>query len=185
LNILLNSIETKAEVIRKYCYRGVGNVSYLSSLKDNQKVINYNLSNDNLFTFNEQYSTAIIKLILRGLDDSSIQCIKEALASFQRVIEALNPDFLLEYLGELLHKLRNSFENDEARIRMSSFNLVGKIYNVLYKKKADSRERITEDIHFNLISIFLHLNDESDIVKKACLSSLKDLSEILCHPELM
>jgi len=92
---------------------------------------------------------------------------------------------LLEYFGELLHKLRNSFENDEARIRMSSFNLVGKIYNVLYKKKADSRERITEDIHFNLISIFLHLNDESDIVKKACLSSLKDLSEIFCHPELM
>ncbi len=68
---------------------------------------------------------------------------------------------------------------------MGAFNLVGKIYSVLFKKKGDLRDKITEEIHFNLISIFLHLNDESDVVRKACFSSLKDLSEIINHPELM
>lgn len=108
----MNNIETKTEIVRKYCYRGVGTISYLSSLKDNQKVVDNNISasGQNLFALNDRYSAAIIKLILRGMDDSSQQCVKETLASFQKIVDSLNPDLLLENLSDFLNKLRNSFE---------------------------------------------------------------------------
>ena len=90
----------------------MGSMSYLSSLKDNQKVIDNNVcsSSQNLFALNDRYSAAIIKLILRGMDDSSQQCVKETFASFQKVVDSLNPDLFLESLGDFLNKLRNSFE---------------------------------------------------------------------------
>ena len=68
---------------------------------------------------------------------------------------------------------------------MSAFSLVGKVYSVVFRKKPESRDSLIEEVHYSLISIFLHFNDESDIVKQACASSLKDFGNILGELDIM
>ena len=68
---------------------------------------------------------------------------------------------------------------------MSAFSLVGRVYSVIFRKKSEARDSLIEEVHYSLISIFLHFNDESDIVKQACASSLKDFSNILGESDIM
>ena len=110
LNLLIQNVESKNDIVRKYCYRGVGNISYLSSLRSNSKVMENNMAREDLFTINDSTSSLIIKMILRGVEDSSSRCIQESLDSFQRIVESLNETQLYSNLGEISHKLRICFE---------------------------------------------------------------------------
>lgn len=110
IRILTENAESKNETIRKYCYRGIGNLSYLTNLKNNPKLIDLNLAHDDLFVLTNDQASAVFKILLRGMEDFSPICVKEALSSFQRIVEGLNPIELADSLSEICGELRVSFE---------------------------------------------------------------------------
>jgi hypothetical protein len=110
IDILIDNIESKSEIIRKYCYRGLGKVSYLLSLKDNPKMHEKEVSLEDFGNELLKRSTKIIKIFLRGLDDPSKICIKEAMAGLQRMTDILNCADIAEACSDICHKLRQSFE---------------------------------------------------------------------------
>jgi hypothetical protein len=67
---------------------------------------------------------------------------------------------------------------------VGSFNLVGTLFKVVTTKAPQARGGIMEELHFNLISIILHLNDENGVVRQACANSLKEISNIIEIPEI-
>jgi subtilase family serine protease len=61
---------------------------------------------------------------------------------------------------------------------MGAFNLLGKIANLVEKQDSNIRS-IVDNLHFSIISLILHINDESQAVKQACVSSLSNLAQLL------
>jgi len=38
-NAMIELVENKSEIVRKYCYRGLGNITFLHNLKTNPKIV--------------------------------------------------------------------------------------------------------------------------------------------------
>jgi hypothetical protein len=61
---------------------------------------------------------------------------------------------------------------------MGAFNLFGKLANLLDPNTEDYEHIITM-IHYNLISLALHINDENSAVRQTCINSISNISKIL------
>lgn len=67
--------------------------------------------------------------------------------------------------------------------RMGAFNLFGKLANLL-ENDVEDYDHIITMIHYNLISLALHINDENSAVKQACINSLSSITKILNSKDL-
>lgn len=82
----------------------------------------------------------------------------------------------------MLNKFFFLYRNDPLG-RMGAFNLFGKIANRI-EINDDHYNDILTHIHYNLISLILHINDENSAVKQSCLNSLSSVSKLLNLDEL-
>ena len=57
---------------------------------------------------------------------------------------------------------------------MGAFNLFGKIASLIQNENANISNLI-ENIHYNMISVILHINDESQAVRKTCINCLTNI----------
>lgn len=66
---------------------------------------------------------------------------------------------------------------------MGAFNLFGKLANLL-ENDVEDYDHIITMIHYNLISLALHINDENSAVKQSCINSLSSITKILNSKDL-
>lgn len=188
IEILLVNAEDKAALIRKHCLKGLGHVSVLLKYNFKGLIIGEN-SNENLaentinFQIDAEKTQAILEALSCGMEDSSEICAREALFSLQRLIQLFEIQVVSPNLFSFLMRLPDNFERSDAITRMGAFNLLGKIANLLTLQQENSN-KIVETLHFQVISLVLHINDENQAVKQASINSLNSLASLFNLNEL-
>eukprot|EP01017_Pseudomicrothorax_dubius_P037255 TRINITY_DN5440_c0_g1_i3.p1 TRINITY_DN5440_c0_g1~~TRINITY_DN5440_c0_g1_i3.p1 ORF type:complete len:181 (+),score=41.81 TRINITY_DN5440_c0_g1_i3:212-754(+) len=66
-------------------------------------------------------------------------------------------------------------------VRAMSFNLFGKLASLIDKNAANFKATL-DQVHYNLVSVALHTQDDSKVVKQSCLATLQKIFEVLEIP---
>lgn len=188
IDTLLFNIADKSPWIRKHCFKGIGNISLLLKFSFKTLVVpdsNPEQGFDEKFTFSLDLNKtqAIMEGLFSGMEDTSEFCAREALFSLQRLIQLLDARIVSPNLFNLMMRLPDNFERSDPITRMGAFNLFGKMA-ALITQENENFIRLIESLHFHMISLILHINDENQAVKQACINSLNTLASLLELPEL-
>ena len=183
IDILLSNISDKSHWIRKHCFKGIGNISLLLKFSFKSLIItdsNVEAIPDEKFAFSLdiEKTQTILEGLFGGMEDTSELCAREALFSLQRLIQLLDSRMVSPNLLSLMMRLPDNFERSDPITRMGAFNLLGKMAGLITQEN-ENYGRLIESLHFHLISLILHVNDENPAVKQACVNSLNNLASLL------
>ncbi|EAR94207.2 hypothetical protein TTHERM_00522740 (macronuclear) [Tetrahymena thermophila SB210] len=132
---------------------------------------------------NERYAQ-IIEALFLGMDDTSDLCVKDTLNSLQNMIQFISDLFLQPYIFSLIQKVTINFEKQLSILRVTSFNLFGKLLEKIHICK-EKDDYIQNQIHYVLISVIVHLLDESRQVRDVCKLNLEKIAKILNFEQLI
>ncbi len=124
IDILLDNIGEKNDLIRKHCFKGIGNISLLlkyeqkedstSNEKEDEHIdlMNLEIQPDSQFKFKlvAKRTQAVLNCLFAGMEDHSAICAREALFSLQKIIDLLEPSIVKPNILNLLLRLPESFE---------------------------------------------------------------------------
>ncbi|KJH53272.1 HEAT repeat protein [Dictyocaulus viviparus] len=157
IRLLENSLTDQSLRIRKLCVRGLGELSECPSE-----------------TVSERFASMAVEAAMGGLDDlgdkndavgiSGFEVAMESIIALNKLVSRIKDDQLLSILRQVLLKIRPCFEKEYPALRAASFRLFGEL---AIRVGSDNDELMTH-LHANIIAILLHLNDESEDVRKAC-----------------
>lgn len=159
MNSLLSRLVDSSHVVRKFCIRGLGNIS---SVDDSQL---------------EKYSTTILSAMMAGMDDKDDmedEITLESMSGLAKILAKLDENNVRQILINICLRIRPCFEKDKDAVRAAAFTLFGKLSRF---GDGPSKAPFLEQVHTNLISVLLHLNEEDDVIKacKGCLRSIAPL----------
>lgn len=159
MNSLLSRLVDSSHVVRKFCIRGLGNIS---SVEDSQL---------------EKYSTTILSAMMAGMDDKDDmedEITLESMSGLAKILAKLDENNVRQILINICLRIRPCFEKDKDAVRAAAFTLFGKLSRF---GGGPSKAPFLEQVHTNLISVLLHLNEEDDVIKacKGCLRSIAPL----------
>ncbi|XP_064611998.1 maestro heat-like repeat-containing protein family member 1 [Liolophura sinensis] len=161
MNSLLGRLVDSSQQVRKLCIRGLGNVSSISS-KEVQK-----------------YSTTVLSAMMAGMDDKEDpddDITLEAMSGLSKVLSEIDESHIRAILINVALRIRPCFEKDKPSVRAQAVILFG---NLSRFGDGPSKAPFLEQIHSNLVSLLLHLNDPEPEVRKACKYSLRLLGPLL------
>ncbi|CAD5206176.1 unnamed protein product [Bursaphelenchus okinawaensis] len=115
---------------------------------------------------------------LDAADDRNDLIGTEAMNTLLSICDVVDKELLDNALSSLLLKLRPCFEKECVDLRSVSFKLFAKL-----GQRMGSSDLFRESLHSNLVSIVLHLNDESLIVSQCCAYALTSLADIFTAPQ--
>lgn len=159
MNSLLSRLVDTSQVVRKFCIRGLGNIS---SVEDSQL---------------EKYSTTILSAMMAGMDDKDDledEITLESMSGLAKILAKLDENNVRQILINICLRIRPCFEKEKDAVRAAAFTLFGKLSRF---SDGPSKTPFLEQIHTNFISVMLHLNEEVEVVKacKGCLRSIAPL----------
>ena len=183
IDILLANISDKSPWIRKHCFKGIGNISLLLKFSFKSLLISdsnaENIPDDKFsFSLELELTQTILEGLFAGMEDTSEFCAREALFSLQRLIQLLDSRIVTPNLLSLMMRLPDNFERSDPITRMGAFNLLGKMAGLITQEN-ENCNRLIESLHFHIISLILHINDENPAVKQSCINSLNNLATLL------
>lgn len=160
MNSLLSRLVDSSHVVRKFCIRGLGNIS---SVEDSQL---------------EKYSTTILSAMMAGMDDKDDQedeITLESMSGLAKILAKLDENNVRQILINICLRIRPCFEKEKSAVRAAAFTLFGKLSRF---GDGPSKAPFLEQVHTNLVSVLLHLNEEIDVTK-ACKSCLRSTAPLI------
>ena len=160
-NGLLTKLVDPSYVVRMLCIRGLGNVS---CLPDEEL---------------RKHSTSVLSAMMAGMDDRDDpldQITLESMKGLSKILARIDEDAVRAILINICLRIRPCFEKDVSAVRAAAISLFG---NLSRFGDGPSTEPFLEQIHSNMVGILLHLNEESDDVKQACKTTLRQLGPLL------
>ncbi|XP_067055526.1 maestro heat-like repeat-containing protein family member 1 [Acropora muricata] len=160
MNSLLSRLVDSSHVVRKFCIRGLGNIS---SVEDSQL---------------EKYSTTILSAMMAGMDDKDDQddeITLESMSGLAKILAKLDENNVRQILINICLRIRPCFEKEKSSVRAAAFVLFGKLSRF---GDGPSKAPFLEQVHTNLVSVLLHLNEEIDVTK-ACKSCLRSIAPLM------
>ena len=112
----------------------------------------------------QKYAQIAFEAALNGLDDAydrKDEIAAESVYALDSIVTIVDKEFILKVLSNLLLKLRPCFEKENSCLRAVAFSLFGKLGSIV-----GGSDTFKQNIHENIVSILLHLNDEDDSVKE-------------------
>ncbi|XP_022082273.1 maestro heat-like repeat-containing protein family member 1 [Acanthaster planci] len=161
MNNLLGRMVDSCHVVRMLCIRGMGNVASLGPQQT------------------QKYCTTVLSAMMAGMDDkedTDDQILLESMTGLSRILIKIDESNIRPILVNIALRIRPCFEKDRATVRAVSFSLFG---NLSRFGDGPSKAPFLEQIHTNLVSLLLHLNDEDDDVKKACKFALREIGPLI------
>ncbi|RMX49356.1 hypothetical protein pdam_00014787 [Pocillopora damicornis] len=147
MNSLLGRLVDTSHVVRKFCIRGLGNIS---SVEDSQL---------------EKYSTTILSAMMAGMDDKDDledEITLESMSGLAKILAKLDENNVRQILINICLRIRPCFEKEKDAVRAAAFTLFGKLSRF---SDGPSKAPFLEQVHTNFISVMLHLNEEVEVVK--------------------
>ncbi|XP_048576780.1 maestro heat-like repeat-containing protein family member 1 isoform X2 [Nematostella vectensis] len=159
MNSLMGRLVDSSRVVRKYCIRGLGNISSASDAQI------------------EKYSTTILSAMMAGMDDKDDpedEITLEAMSGLSRILARLDENNVRQILINICLRVRPCFEKEKDSVRAAAFTLFGALSRF---GDGPSRAPYMEQVHTNLMSVLLHMNEEPDVAKacKGCLRAVGPL----------
>eukprot|EP00039_Didymoeca_costata_P018820 m.335101 g.335101 ORF g.335101 m.335101 type:complete len:1638 (-) comp17516_c0_seq1:85-4998(-) len=160
-NALLTKLVDPCHDVRMLVIRGLGNVA---SVPDEQM---------------KKYSTTVLSAMMTGMDDRDDPndlITLEAMRGLSKVLAKVEEDNVRQILINISLRIRPCFEKDKPAVRAAAIKLFG---NLSRFGDGPSRAPFSEQIHANMVSLLLHLNDEDPEVRSSCKDALRDLGPLL------
>jgi hypothetical protein len=124
----------------------------------------------------QKYAQIAFEAALNGLDDAydrKDEIAAESICALDSIVIIVEKEFIERFLSNLLLKLRPCFEKENPCLRAVAFSLFGKLGSMIGES-----EIFKQNIHENIVSILLHLNDEDDLVKLNCAGVLSKIAPL-------
>jgi len=123
-----------------------------------------------------RFSSTVIDALMCAIDSSDETLAMEAMNGLSRVFELVDEKCVAPVLVNICHRVRPAFEKDHDEIRAASFQL----FSTLHRFGNDVGAQIFfEQIHSNFTTLFLHVNDPNEDVRKACKLALKNFAPLM------
>ncbi|XP_061166579.1 maestro heat-like repeat-containing protein family member 1 isoform X3 [Saccostrea echinata] len=161
MNSLLGRLVDSSHKVRMLCIRGLGNIASVSS------------------ELVKKYSTTVLSAMMAGMDDKEDpddDITTEAMSGLSRILCEIEESHIRAILINVSLKIRPCFEKEKPAVRAQAIILFG---NLSRFGDGPSKAPFLEQIHSNLVSLLLHLNDPETEVKKACKFSLRLLGPLM------
>lgn len=118
---------------------------------------------------------------MSGIDDANEQIAQEAMSGLAKVFDLVEEQRIAPTLINICLRIRPAFEKSFEPIRSAAFALFGSLYRFGGGQMA---HQFNDQIHNNLPSLVLHLNDESREVQVACKKALRLLGPLIGSDEV-
>ena len=182
---LIKGLSDPDEFARKMSIRGLGNLTkvYLDACnnidKEEEKL------DLKKVVLDETYDNSL-KYIIDKISDSSECVVIESLKTLSYIVEYLSLKALLPFMTTLLSKIRPTFDHSNFTIRQFGFYLYNTIISLLEIKDLDQRltQIIIDQAKVNLVSLLLHICDESILVRKNAIKCLSSCLRNVYHHEM-
>ncbi|XP_056020899.1 maestro heat-like repeat-containing protein family member 1 isoform X2 [Ostrea edulis] len=161
MNSLLGRLVDSSHKVRMLCIRGLGNIASVGS------------------ELVKKYSTTVLSAMMAGMDDKEDpddDITTEAMSGLSRILCEIEESHIRAILINVSLKIRPCFEKEKPDVRAQAIILFG---NLSRFGDGPSKAPFLEQIHSNLVSLLLHLNDPETKVKKACKFSLRLLGPLM------
>ncbi|XP_060075327.1 maestro heat-like repeat-containing protein family member 1 isoform X2 [Ylistrum balloti] len=161
MNSLLGRLVDSSHVVRMLCIRGLGNVS--------------SMGQDQV----QRYSTTVLSAMMAGMDDKEDpddDITIQAMSGLSRILPEIDESHIRAILINVALRIRPCFEKEKEGVRAQSYILFG---NLSRFGDGPSKAPFLEQIHSNLVSLLLHLNDPKKEVIKACKGALRQLGPLM------
>lgn len=169
LNSMLGRLVDGSHIVRRLAIRGLGSIGKL----DVEHL-------DTLEWFGVyKYSNTVLSAMMGGLDDKDDPdgaITLESMKGLCRVLADMDESHVESAVISIALRVRPCFEKERAEIRAAAFNLFGMLARF---GKGSSENAFHEQLHNNLVSLLLHLNDENKDVIKACKGALRAIGPSL------
>jgi len=144
LNNLLNSLVDP--LLKMAALRGLANIVTSSSEQINK------------------YTPTILDALMSSIDDRSDDIALESMNGLAKMFKVIDESRIAPIIINICHRIRPAFENTNLKIRISSANLFASLVRF---GEGISKDQFYEQVHSNLPSIILHINDENETVQKS------------------
>ncbi|CAB3408544.1 unnamed protein product [Caenorhabditis bovis] len=147
--------------IRKLCVKGLGDLSECASAQVVQRFV-----------------SMAVDAAMAGLDDHGDHkdtVAIESILALNKLVARTTNEQLVSILPLVLLKIRPCFEKDSAPLRAASFSLFGE----LGERVGENSKEFQDHLHTNIVTMLLHLNDDSEEVRNACALSIHRLHSLL------
>ena len=155
VKLLLPRAADSKDLVRKQALRGLGN---FQSVWDDD--------------LNSQ-GASMLSALTSASEDQTAYVAAEAVASLTRVAEVVTEDVMHPMLINICYRLKPAFDRKEARIRAAAFTLFGALC-----KFGINHSSFMDQIHENLVTFVVHMNDEDEEVRLACHEAFKALASL-------
>uniref|UniRef100_A0A183F5Y4 Sister chromatid cohesion protein n=1 Tax=Heligmosomoides polygyrus TaxID=6339 RepID=A0A183F5Y4_HELPZ len=122
----------------------------------------------------ERFASMAVEAAMGGLDDlgdKNDTVAMESIVALNKLVSRTNDAQLHSILRQVLLKIRPCFEKESAALRAASFTLFGE----LAARIGGDNDEFMSHLHANIVAVLLHLNDESEDVRKACSTTLNQV----------
>jgi len=121
------------------------------------------------------YASTVLDALLSSIDDPNETIAMEAMNGLSKIFAIVEESRMSPILVNICHRIRPAFDKENEQIRAASFTLFGSLYRFGTGYAGDA---FYEQIHNNLPSLVLHMEDDSTLVKNACKGALANLAPL-------
>eukprot|EP01125_Pyxidicula_operculata_P007550 TRINITY_DN2562_c0_g2_i2.p1 TRINITY_DN2562_c0_g2~~TRINITY_DN2562_c0_g2_i2.p1 ORF type:complete len:1126 (-),score=250.20 TRINITY_DN2562_c0_g2_i2:7-3384(-) len=123
-----------------------------------------------------KYAPTVLDALMSLIDHKDDEIALESMNGLAKVFKVVDETRIAPILINICHRIRPAFDNPNPRIRASSAALFAAL-----SRFGDGvcKDSLYEQVHSNLPSIILHINDDDPEVQRSFKSCLKDVGPLL------
>jgi len=123
-----------------------------------------------------KYGPTVLDALMSSIDDRLDDVALESMNSLAKVFKVVDESRIAPVIINICHRIRPAFDNPNPKIRASSAILFGGLARF---GEGIAKDPFYDQIHSNLPSIVLHINDENDEVQKSFRRALAAVGPLL------
>jgi len=128
-----------------------------------------------------KYAPTILDALMSSIDDRLDDVALESMNGLAKVFKVVDETRIAPVLINICHRIRPSFDNPNEKIRASAAALFAGLARF---GEGIAKDSFYEQIHSNLPSIVLHINDDNEDVQKAFRKALAEVGPLLHNENL-
>eukprot|EP01133_Synstelium_polycarpum_P020470 gene20470-24563_t len=156
INTLLNALVEPA--VKLISLKGLGNIVETGEEQTNR------------------YAPTVIDALSSSIDDADEIMAMESMIGLSKIFTIVDESRVAPILVNICNRVKPAFEKPNNEIRAAAFQLFGSLWRFGSGLASDP---FYEQIHNNMPTLIMHVNDESPLVQSACKTSLRQLSKLL------
>eukprot|EP01105_Mastigella_eilhardi_P020591 TRINITY_DN4914_c0_g1_i1.p1 TRINITY_DN4914_c0_g1~~TRINITY_DN4914_c0_g1_i1.p1 ORF type:complete len:1654 (-),score=536.16 TRINITY_DN4914_c0_g1_i1:72-5033(-) len=130
-----------------------------------------------------KYASTVLDGLMACLEDSNDEFVMVSIEGLSKVFEVVDEVKVAPILVNLCHRIRPAFDKASSdEIRAASIGLLGVVCR--FGASNICAERFYEQLHLNLPTLMLHLNEDKHSTQEACKATLRKMAPLFKAPEM-